>query len=74
MEPLTQQLEKDFVVTGDSWIDRIRKEAFERLTRLPYPTSEQEEWKYPPIEPIVNIPFRLAERKELSAPFEKRGQ
>jgi Fe-S cluster assembly protein SufD len=72
MKPLTQQLEKDFKADGKSWIDRIRKEAFERLSQLPYPTSEQEEWKYTPIEPIVGTPFRLAERKELLAPFEKR--
>ena len=72
METLSSQLEKDFKVPGDSWIDRIRKEAFQKLSRLPYPTQDQEEWKYTSVEPIVSTPFQLAGRKEPALPFEKR--
>lgn len=64
MEPLTEQLEKDFSMDHDPWLNSIRKRAFERFKKLAYPTTEQEEWRYTDITPLLRVPFQRPRKKE----------
>jgi Fe-S cluster assembly protein SufD len=39
------------------WVERLRERALDRFEQLGFPTTEQEDWKYTNIAPVVKIAF-----------------
>jgi Fe-S cluster assembly protein SufD len=52
------ELEKRRAGKEPSWLQKIRKAAFERFAELGFPTIRNEEWKYTSVAPIARTPFR----------------
>lgn len=46
----------------------VRREAFERLLELGFPTSKQEEWKYTSVSPLARTSFHLPTGEESKLP------
>jgi len=42
------------------WIHTLRKNALNTLLKIGWPSKNQEDWKYTPIDQILNFPFLLA--------------
>jgi Fe-S cluster assembly protein SufD len=55
------QLEKDVASNGQSWTLPIRQAAISRFTKLGFPTTRLEEWKYTNVAPLARIPFQPAQ-------------
>lgn len=51
-------------LTGNnlSWLRRIRQTAIDRFAKLGFPTGQDEEWKFTPVDSLVGTPFTPAER------------
>jgi Fe-S cluster assembly protein SufD len=45
-----------------SWIPPLRFAALSRFRELGYPTRHDEEWRFTPVGPIVDVPFKLCPR------------
>jgi Fe-S cluster assembly protein SufD len=45
---------------GAAWIKRLRESAIDRFEQLGFPTTDDEEWKYTNVAPIVKIGFAPA--------------
>jgi Fe-S cluster assembly protein SufD len=43
-----------------AWFGRLRQSAIESFTRLGFPATGNEEWKYTSVEPIASVPFGSA--------------
>ena len=44
-----------------AWLHPVRQAALESFSRLGFPTTHHEEWRFTSIAPITRVPFRLAE-------------
>ena len=55
-------IEIDQPPTGQEWTNTIRSAARARFAELGFPNRSHEEWRYTPIAPIVETPFKLANR------------
>lgn len=44
--------------TPDSWLDRLRHNAFARFQELGFPSVKEEEWKYTNVAPLSKIQFQ----------------
>lgn len=42
------------------WLHRRREEALDQFSRLGFPTTRDEDWKYTNVRPIIKRPFELA--------------
>jgi Fe-S cluster assembly protein SufD len=53
---------KDFTSASDTGLrlDAFRQRGLERATRLGFPTTSQEEWRYTNLEPVARLPFQPA--------------
>jgi len=54
------ELEKRRAAREPSWLQAIRKAAFDRFADLGFPTTRNEEWKYTSVAPIARTQFRRA--------------
>src|SRR5262245_45995314 len=43
-----------------AWLHRVRKAALGSFSRLGFPTTHDEEWRFTSIAPITRVPFKLA--------------
>ena len=60
---LTAQLETDFAgfrPKEPDWLSRRRREARDRFRTRGFPTIDEEEWKYTPLDPVTRVPFRFS--------------
>lgn len=48
---------------GSSWLSSIREDALDGFSKMGFPTTRQEEWKYTSVAPIASLPFRLSSRR-----------
>jgi Fe-S cluster assembly protein SufD len=51
---------KDRITAEPAWLRQRRELAFERFSRLGFPTPRDEEYKYTNLAPIARTEFRLA--------------
>jgi Fe-S cluster assembly protein SufD len=42
------------------WLTQVRRQGIDAFTRLGFPTTRQEAWRFTNVRPIVETPFRLA--------------
>ncbi|HEU5259999.1 MAG TPA: Fe-S cluster assembly protein SufD [Gemmatimonadales bacterium] len=58
---------------GPPWLPPLRRAAIEQFSRVGFPTSRDEEWRFTPVAPIAQTQFRAAAsamvRREALAPF-----
>jgi Fe-S cluster assembly protein SufD len=47
-------------VEAPEWLDPIRRAAMERFTATGFPTSRDEEWRFTPLAPIAQFPWKAA--------------
>ncbi len=47
-----------------AWLDSLRRAALEEFSRLGFPTTHDEEWRFTNLAPIARTAFRLAETKQ----------
>ncbi|NIO12157.1 MAG: Fe-S cluster assembly protein SufD [Deltaproteobacteria bacterium] len=60
------QFEKDLSI-NQAWTRSLRHDAISRFTELGFPGLRHEEWKYTNVQPIVEVPFELAEKRRNGA-------
>jgi len=54
------ELERRLAGSEPSWLQAIRKAAFERFAELGFPTTRHEQWKYTSLAPLTRVAFRPA--------------
>jgi Fe-S cluster assembly protein SufD len=54
-------------------IRQLRSEAIARFAEIGFPTTHEEDWKYTNVAPVVRPPYKLVDRRNLSAPKEIGG-
>ena len=64
------ELEKRRAGKEPSWLQAIRKAAFDRFADMGFPSTRNEEWKYTSVAPLARVPFRPA--ADYLAPVEVR--
>ncbi len=62
---MTEVFEKQFEMDlkrnpVPAWLGRIREEGMDRFQALGFPTTDQEDWRYTSVDPIVKTTFALA--------------
>lgn len=45
---------------GPAWLEKLRRQAYERFSALGFPTTKDEEWKYTNVSPIAKAGFQRA--------------
>ena len=45
---------------GPGWLNDLRRAGMESFSELGFPTVKQEAWKYTNVQPMVALPFGLA--------------
>ncbi len=45
---------------GPAWLPELRRAAMDQFTRVGFPTSRDEEWRFTPVSPIAHAEFRPA--------------
>lgn len=53
-------LEKNRRAQEPSWLHAVRRVALESFSRMGFPTTHDEEWRFTSVVPLTRIPFRLA--------------
>jgi Fe-S cluster assembly protein SufD len=46
---------------NDGWLHDLRKNAIDRFTKLGFPTTRLEDWKYTNVGPLATMPFQAAD-------------
>ncbi len=54
------------VAGAPAWLKEIREGAIARFAELGFPTTRQEEWRFTSVAPLVETPFVLPPRREVS--------
>ena len=47
-------------VEGPEWLEPMRRAAMDRFTRIGFPTSREEEWRFTPVTPLAQTSWRPA--------------
>lgn len=53
-----EQFERAQAETSPAWVHSIRRSAMERFTRLGFPTTHDEEWRFTSVAALGKIPFQ----------------
>jgi Fe-S cluster assembly protein SufD len=53
-----EQFEKDQATKSPAWVHTVRKSAMEQFTRLGFPTTRDEEWRFTSVAALGKIPFQ----------------
>nr|VFJ71272.1 MAG: Fe-S cluster assembly protein SufD [Candidatus Kentron sp. FM]VFJ72369.1 MAG: Fe-S cluster assembly protein SufD [Candidatus Kentron sp. FM]VFK19423.1 MAG: Fe-S cluster assembly protein SufD [Candidatus Kentron sp. FM] len=48
---------------GTDWLPQRRREAFDRFSRLGFPSPDREDWKYTPIDALTEHSYRFADEQ-----------
>src|SRR5437870_4634818 len=54
-----EQFERQRNGDGLPWLDRLRRSGIERFNAVGFPTTQDEEWRFTDIRPIVRTRFAL---------------
>jgi Fe-S cluster assembly protein SufD len=55
------RLGKQVDMTGNTWLDELRKRGMARFEEVGFPKRDEEEWRFTDVRPIAAIAFKLAE-------------
>lgn len=53
------RLEKQWKASDPPWLARIRQAAIDRFAELGFPTLAEEEWRFTPLQPLLQVPFAV---------------
>src|SRR6266545_7650878 len=54
------RFEKELGNRVSAWPHALRTAAIERFAEVGFPTSRDEDWKFTPLAPLAQVPFKLA--------------
>lgn len=60
MNTLATHMDKMLSERGPLWLQKLRKEAMDRVIARGFPSAREEAWRYTNVEPLSRIPFELA--------------
>jgi Fe-S cluster assembly protein SufD len=64
---LGEQRRFDAYANCPMWLRELRERARNRFAQLGFPTLRQEEWRFTPVSPITDTPYRVAEAAPTNA-------